>query len=418
MTTFDFGAVLLIMAVAIDLLNERLFRLPRPVALLLGSFVILSIIVALDVALGEGMRAHLRERITHAHLPDILLNGLVALLLFAGGLSVDLPDLRRRAFPVLILATGSVVLATLLFAVGIWAVSKLIGETLPAGWCFTIGAILAPTDALTVEGLLAKATLPPGLRAIISGESLFNDGAAVVLFSTALALMNGQTDMVWHGQVAKAIAIEGGGGVLIGIAAGYLGSRIVRLTRDDHLAMLITLALALSVYRAAVGLSLSGPVAVVVAGIVLGLALKQYAREAHGQVLFMFWPLVEATLNTLLYLLMGFEILVIKIHPNALLAVGLAVPLALAARFLSVAGPLLVLRIPDLARVSGILTWAGLRGSITIALALILPHAEYRDFAVTICFGVVIFTMTVQGLSLPWVIAALSRGRETEQSTA
>jgi monovalent cation:H+ antiporter, CPA1 family len=419
MSPFDLGSVLLLLAVVIGVANERTLRLPRPVALLLGALVVLALIVTADSLLGETVRERLRARMSHAHLPQILLDGVVALLLFAGSLQIDLYDLRRRAVIVFLLSTVSVFLAAVFFGVGIWSTLRLLDDPLPLAWCLVAGAILAPTDAVAVEGLLARVRLPPGLQATIAGESLFNDGAAVVLFGTALSLANGHTDMVGHGRVVEAILVEGLGGVMLGVVAGYLGYRIIRLTEDGNLATTISLALALSTYRAAAALDVSGPIAVVFAGMVLGSMLSREpdGRERHASV-FAFWPFVDETLNTLLYLLIGFEVLTIDWDWPAAVAVAVSIPLALTARLLSVGAPLLVLRLPRPVRATGILTWAGLRGGISIALALIIPQSPYRNLLLTVCFGVVIFTVVVQGLLLPRVVGALAGETKPEPSAA
>jgi CPA1 family monovalent cation:H+ antiporter len=419
MSPFDLGSVLLLLAVVIGVANERTLRLPRPVALLLGALVVLALIVTADSLLGETVRERLRARMSHAHLPQILLDGVVALLLFAGSLQIDLYDLRRRAVIVFLLSTVSVFLAAVFFGVGIWSTLRLLDDPLPLAWCLVAGAILAPTDAVAVEGLLARVRLPPGLQATIAGESLFNDGAAVVLFGTALSLANGHTDMVGHGRVVEAILVEGLGGVMLGVVAGYLGYRIIRLTEDGNLATTISLALALSTYRAAAALDVSGPIAVVFAGMVLGSMLSREpdGRERHASV-FAFWPFVDETLNTLLYLLIGFEVLTIDWDWPAAVAVAVSIPLALTARLLSVGAPLLVLRLPHPVRATGILTWAGLRGGISIALALIIPQSPYRNLLLTVCFGVVIFTVVVQGLLLPRVVGALAGETKPEPSAA
>src|SRR3954452_18258543 len=264
MSTFDSAAMLFVAAALIGVGNDLTLRLPRPVALLLGSLFLVTLIIGADVAFGTAFHERLGLRISDAHLPQALLGGLVALLLFAGSLQFDPRDLRHQIMRVFVLATVSVVLATILFGGSIWAALQLIGQPLPLGWCFIIGAILAPTDAVAVEGLLAQAQLPPTLRATIAGESLFNDGAAVVLYATALAFVHGHAEMIGHGHIAKAILIEGGGGVLLGTTAGYLAYRLISMTGDGSLAMTISLALAISAYRGAVALDISGPIAVVI----------------------------------------------------------------------------------------------------------------------------------------------------------
>src|SRR4051794_6912000 len=233
MSTFDAAAMLFIIAGLIGVGNDLTLRLPRPVALLLGSLFLVMLIIGADVAFGTALHERLNLRISDAHLPQALLDGLVALLLlFAGSLQFDPRDLRHQVMRVFVLATVSVVLAAILFGGAIWAALQLTGQPLPLGWCLVVGAILAPTDAVAVEGLLAQARLPPTLRATIAGESLFNDGAAVVLFATALAIVHGHREMVGHGQITEAILIEGGVGVLMGAAAGYLAYRLISLTSD------------------------------------------------------------------------------------------------------------------------------------------------------------------------------------------
>src|SRR3954465_5646565 len=239
MSTFDSAAMLFVVAALIGVGNDLTLRLPRPVALLLGSLFLVMLIIGADMAFGTALHERLNLRISDAHLPQALLGGLVALLLFAGSLQFDPRDLRHQIMRVFVLATVSVVLATILLGGSIWAVLQLIGQPLPLGWCLVVGAILAPTDAIAVEGLLARARLPPALRATIAGESLFNDGAAVVLFATALAIVHGHRDMIGHGRITEAILIEGGVGVLLGAAAGYLAARLISLTRDGNVVITI-----------------------------------------------------------------------------------------------------------------------------------------------------------------------------------
>src|SRR5262249_36733598 len=222
-----------------------------------------------------------------------------------------------------------------------------------------------PTDAVAVEGLLSGIRRPPGLRAIIAGESLFNAGAAVVLFGAAVALAAGRMDMVGHGRLAAAILVECTGGVVLGAAVGYLISLATRLTRDDFLRLTISLALVLSTYRGAGALGISGPVAVVTAGLVFDYTLARASHEEQSRAsLSGYWSLIDDLLNTLLYLLVGFELLAIGLSWRALSAILVAVPLALLARLASIGAPMLVLRlsVPTPGRALGVLTWAGLRG--------------------------------------------------------
>jgi CPA1 family monovalent cation:H+ antiporter len=231
----------------------------------------------------------------------------------------------------------------------------------------------------------------------------------VVLFGAALALAGGQTGVVGHGRLAEAILIEAAGGAALGAAAGYLTYRVIRFCQDGSLALTISLALALSAYRIAIALGVSGPIGVVAAGLMLGWALAAEKADDPWRVsLFTFWSMVDDLLNTFLYMLIGLVMLAIDLSWQTALAIVLAVPLALLARLASVGGPMLLLDLkqPGTARAIGVLTWAGLRGGVSVALALVLPETPYRSLLLAICFGVVIFTVIVQGLLLPRVIAA------------
>ena len=412
-SAFDLFAILLLFAVIISVVNERLIGLPRPVALLLGSIALCGAIIAGDYVLGDGdLRERLRMRVLHSHWPDVMLNVLLALMLFAGCLHVDIHALRSKAWTIFALATGSVVIAAGIFGTGFWFALRFVGLPVPLTWCLVIGAILAPTDAVAVEGLLSKVALTPRLRALISGESLFNDGAAVVLYTAALALTGGNTAVVGHGRLAEAILIEAGGGAVLGALAGYITYRAVQLTADHTLSLMISIALVLSTYRIAFALDVSGPIAVVAAGLVFNYGLNQRPgpidKGLQGN-LTTLWSLVDDLLNMLLYMLIGLVALAVDLTPTTALAIAIALPLAFLARLASVAAPILVLdaHLPHVGKTICVLTWAGLRGGVSIALAMSLPESPYHDVLLTVCFTVVIFTVVVQGLSLPRLITAL-----------
>ncbi|MBV9569256.1 MAG: cation:proton antiporter, partial [Hyphomicrobiales bacterium] len=360
-----------------------------------------------------------QHRIEGAHLPRILLDGVLALLLFAASLHVDLRALRSQAWAVFGLATLGVILATVLLAFGIFAAFRLAGTAIPLAWCFVLGAVLAPTDAVAVEGLLRRVQLPASLRALVSGEALFNDGTAVILFFAALAAAGGQTGVVGHGHIALSLFVEGAAGAALGIAAGYLAHLAMRRIQDENLAVTISLALALSTYRLAVAFGVSGPIAVVVSGIVLAnQPAESFALPGLRAKLVAFWSLIDDLLNTLLFILMGFEILAIDVSRAVLLPLLVAVPLAFAARLISVCALVPLLPRGSLRRTRAVaaLTWLGLRGGISIALVLTLPATPYQAGLSAVCYGVVIFTIVVQGLLTPRVLNSLY-GDELEHAS-
>ena len=411
MSIFDVGSLILVYAALLGAANDRFFNLPRVIVYLIGSLALsLCLIVAGRLLPNSHLPELLQRRVEGAHLPKILLDGMLALLLFAASLQIDLREWRDRVLAISVLATFSVVAAAALFTFAIWAAFALAGDAVPLAWCFALGAILAPTDAVAVEGLLKHVPLPAALKAMISGESLFNDGTAVVVFVAALEVAAGEHGVIGHGRLVLAIVVEGGGGAFLGLAAGLLAAQMLRYVRDDAVAVTMSLALALGVYRLATEFGLSGPIAVVVAGMTTAARpISPDGESARRSRLAVFWSLVDELLNTLLFLLMGFQIFAIPIGNFASVAVLAAIPLALLARLLSIAPTLLFIRLGpgERGRALALMTWVGLRGAVSVALALNLPPSPFRDKLLAACYAVVIFTVVAQGLSAPRVAKAL-----------
>ncbi|MGE0223755.1 MAG: cation:proton antiporter [Acetobacteraceae bacterium] len=406
MGTFDIGACLLVLAAGIGLANDRWFGIPRNMALLIGALLTACLVILLDTSVFSGRGAeYWRDRIQRAQLSNVLLEGVLALMLFASSMHVNLRELRDRAGSVALLATVGVILSTLLFGLGFYALALLSGHAVPLIWCFVLGAILAPTDAVVVEGLLRRVRIPAFLRATISGESLFNDGAAVVLFLAALAFAAGNPDVVGHGRLAMRIAKEVIGGALLGWLAGVAALYVVRGIKDCTLEVIVSLALALGAYRVAAAFDVSGPIAVVAAG----LAFHAPRHNTEGAQLTIAWNVIDDVLNTFLFLMMGFQLLAVNEGVVPLLLLPFAFLLALLARALSVSVPILLLRLSSREKARGVavLTWTGLRGGISIALAITLPASPYRELLLAVGYGVVISTILVQGLSVGRVLTLL-----------
>ncbi|HEX3995107.1 MAG TPA: cation:proton antiporter, partial [Acetobacteraceae bacterium] len=217
--------------------------MPRAVALLLGSLGISGLIWVIDPFITTDLSGWVRSLLDAAPLPEVLLNLVLGLMLFAASLHVDLTELRRQKWVILGLATAAVIIATIVFGAGIWVVFQFVGAQVPLPWCMVLGALLAPTDAVVVDALLRRAPLPSALKVAITGESLFNDGAGVVMFNIMLGLAEGQHDLIGHGRVAMALAIGGIGGGLLGCATGFIASRMMRWADDLGLWLMISFTL-------------------------------------------------------------------------------------------------------------------------------------------------------------------------------
>jgi CPA1 family monovalent cation:H+ antiporter len=406
MSSFAFGSFLLCVAAAFGLVNARLLRLPSSIGLLLMALAASLSLIALDAAVPQlGIRRWTQQALGAQHLPQTLLNGALAFLLFAGALHVDLDRLRSRQFTVLMLATAGVLIAMALFGGGVWMLFRVTSHKVPLTWCLVLGAILAPTDPVAVADLLRRVGLPPTLEAVIAGESLFNDGVGVVLFVAALGVAGGGT--VGVGEVAIAFLREAAGGLALGVAAGWVGYLAMRGVDEYRVEVMISLAVATGTYSLANALGTSGPIAVVAAGLLIGHHGQRYAMsERTREHLINFWSLIDELLNALLFLLIGLELVAIAFPVDAIAVALLGIPLALAVRLVSVVAPtwLLHLRTPNRRGAIAVLTWGGLRGGLSVAMALTLPQNAFRAQLLAVCYAVVVFAIVVQGLTLERVM--------------
>ena len=406
----DLFAIVLVLAALIGCINHLWIKLPPAIGMLLGSLVVSLLIVSSDHVLHLQVMQWFRGTLDDAHLPRVFLNGVLALLLFAGSLHVDVAELSLRRRTILLLATAGVIISATAFGWAMHYTYWLIGMSVPLVWCIVLGAILAPTDAVVVESLLHQIKLPQKLRATILGESLFNDGAGVVLFLVALGVTQGDTYVLGHGTIIFALLREIVGGALLGFVAGWLAALTLRQVTDEGLQLLVSLALVIVVYRLANLSEISGPIAVVSAGLCLASPSQRFGiRPETRTMLVGFWSLLDQLMNTLLFLLMGLQILGLTITPIQLMPLAFFIPLAVFARLLSVALPLFLTResFADKVREIGVLTWAGLRGGISIALALTLPASPWRTDLLVVTYAVVVFTIVVQGLTIPGVLHAM-----------
>ena len=404
---FHLIAALLVITALFAWLNHRFLRLPANVGLLVMGLLASLLLIAADAALpGTGLQESFEQQLNQIDFYDAVMNGMLAFLLFAGALQIDLARLRGRAAVVATLALAGTALSMVLVAAGLWALGQLLQWPISFSWCLVYGALISPTDPVAVLSTLKHSRLPKTLEVDIACEALFNDGIGVVLFTVALAGAVGGEE-VGLGGIVELLVVEAGGGALFGLVTGYIAYRAVRAIDDYSVEVLVSLALVTGTYAAANALGLSGPIAVVVAGVLIGNHGVRYGMSERTRAYMLgFWTLVDEILNAVLFLLIGVEVLLVRFESANLWLALCAIPLALAARALAVAGPVAMTRrwnrcvrgtIPTL-------TWAGVHGGISIALALSLPDTPARGPIVAATYAVVLFTVIVQGLSLSWAV--------------
>jgi CPA1 family monovalent cation:H+ antiporter len=401
---FDLLALLLAISATLATLNYRVLKLPMTVGLLIGACAGTVFLIGLDTLQpGLGIKPWVRAIVGRIDFPATLLRGFLAFLLFAGALQVNAAHLLARKWTILALATLGTVLSTGMIGGALRLVSGWLGLALPLPWCLVFGALISPTDPVSVIDVLRRVGMPPTLQAIVACESLFNDGVGVVLFTLALAVaVQGPAADTGALHIATLFAVQAVGGALVGLALAAIALVLMRGVDDANVELFISLALASGSYSLAGALGTSGPIAVVVAGLLTGNpGMDRAMSEATREHLTLFWRLVEDILNALLFLLIGLELLAIDLDGGTLLAMLAMIPAVLAARWLSVAASAVPLNLRF--RTWGpllILTWGGLRGGLSVAMALSLPEGPAKAPILTIAYGIVVFSIVVQGLTL------------------
>ena len=400
MAMLEIIAIVLTLAAAFSYVNGRLLKLPPTIALMLMSLAVSLVVLALQSVIPQ-LGAQAEDLVRSVHFSELLLEGMLGFLLFAGALHVNLDDLAANKWPITVFATVGVVGSTAPVGGAMCLVSWWLGLGLPPIMCFLFGALISPTDPIAVLAILKKVGAPRHLETKITGESLFNDGIGVVVFLTLLAVAKGHDLSV--GQAGWVFVTEVAGGALLGLAGGYLAYRLLKSIDNYQVEIMLTLALVTGGYALATRLHLSGPIAMVVAGLLIGnhgrrLAMSTKTREHLDT----FWELVDGILNAVLFVLIGLEVLVLTFEGRHLLAGAIAVPMVLLARLVCVgAGVSLMSRRQQFAPGAvRILTWGGLRGGISVALALSLPLGRHREVVLTMTYLVVAFSILVQGLTV------------------
>ncbi len=409
---FDVAAILMVMVATLGFINHRYLGLPQSVAMTAMGAMASLLVIAIDFILpGSRMSDYVAQLVARVDFRTTLLDGMLSFLLFAGALHVDWLEMRRGRWPILVLSTLGVVLSTLIVGSAFYGASLVLGVFVPPIWCFVFGALISPTDPVAVMSVLKRTHCSPALQATVAGESLFNDGVGIVIFTILLsvALGNGSFSL---SDASQTFLIQAGGGILMGLAVGWLGFVAMRSIDEYNVELMITLAIVMGGYALARWLEVSGPVAMAVAGLLIGNAGVAYAMsEETRDHLLKFWALADELLNAVLFLLIGLEIIAISPEPKLIALSVIAIPIVLLARSISVVPPLLALRtiFPMRGPALATLLWGGLRGGISIAMALSLPKGPEQTAILAATYVVVLFSVLVQGGTISRVVDRSSR---------
>ncbi|HRX53155.1 MAG TPA: sodium:proton antiporter [Verrucomicrobiales bacterium] len=408
MTVFQIIALLISLTAIFSYLNFRFFKLPATIGVML-----IALLMSLALIGAGHFAPWIHESAVgltkQIDFNDALMQGMLCFLLFAGAMHIDLSELKDHQSVIATLAVAGVVISMFVFGTLVHLVLGWLEIDLSYVWCLLFGALISPTDPVAVIGILKEAKVPRSLEVQIAGESLFNDGIGVVAFivMSEIAVGGEQASAAHIGQLFLEEAV---GGALFGFVIGWIAYRLLKSVNNYRVEVMLTLALVMGGYALASVIHVSGPIAIVVAGLFIGNHGRQFAMsDTTRENVDSFWELIDEILNALLFVLIGLEILVLSFTRDLLFAGLLAIPAILLARFVSVILPVSVIRrarelAPGTVR---IMTWGGLRGGISVALALSLPVSREREIVLAVTYVIVIFSILVQGLSLERFVRAL-----------
>lgn len=418
LTVLEVGAIFLTITALLSYVNHRFIGLPTTIGVMVISLVVSIIAIFLGVLGFDQLIDYEVGLLAQLDFTEVLLDGMLSMLLFAGALHVNIGDLRRYKLPIGILACLGTVISALLIAGAIYLVLPLLGFELTFIWCLLFGALISPTDPIAVMGILASAGAPKSLETVIAGESLFNDGIGVVIFVILLGIL-ASGDIPTAGHIGHSLLVEAGGGILFGIILGAILYYLLKSIDSYQEEVLLTLAGVLGGYALASHYHLSGPLAMVMMGLMLGNQGRAYAMSDQTRhYVDLFWELIDEILNAILFVLIGLEVVIIAFSVNLFIAAALAIVIALVARFI-VVGLTTKTFNQQLELPKGawkVLTWGGLRGGISVALVLQLPSGPERDVLLALTYAIVIFSILVQGLTIGKV-AKLVRPGQTKTLT-
>ncbi len=412
---YSFSA-LIVLASIFAYLNYRFLKLPSTIGIMVIAIVVSIILVSFGETFLPRTFRHLHSLMSSIDFTEVLMGAMLNFLLFAGGIHINLDDLKEQFRPVLIFSTLGVVISTFVVGFGMFYLLPFLGIHLPFIYCLLFGALISPTDPVAVLSILKQANVSKSLETKVAGESLFNDGMAVVIFSVVLQLAIGKEVDLGLESIGLLLLKEAGGGLLLGVVLGWITSRLMREVDDYIISVLVTLSVVMGGYLIARQMHISGPLTMVAAGLFMGnFNVKFKMKSITQDYLIKFWELIDEILNAVLFLFIGFELLMIKDLKHFVVPGLVAIVIVLLARVISIWGPTKFMKRTFSPQTVKVLVWGGIRGGVSIALAMSIPKNEYSEIILSITYCVVVFSIIVQGLTIAKVANPNKIAKEEEE---
>lgn len=412
MEYYSIISVLVVLAALFGFINARYLKLPTTIGLMVIT-LLFTIVVLVIGLFNDTLLIHERELISSIDFETVLFDVMLSFLLFAGALHTNFEELKVQRWPVLIFATLGVLVSTFLVGIGMYFVLQLIGLQIDFIYCLLFGALISPTDPIAVLGILKKAKAPKRLETKIVGESLFNDGVGVVVFLTIFAIAKTPEASVEIVDIVKLFGQEVIGGIVLGLILGYATYKFLKAIDDYEVEVIITIATVMGGSLVAHYFHVSAPLAMVTAGLFVGNDIVRSASMSEKTETYVdrFWELVDVLLNTVLFVLIGMELLILTFETDYVIAGLIAVPLVLLSRYASLWLPIkfFAKKLDFVPKTNLIMTWGGLRGGISIALALSLTNDMHREMFLVITYIIVVFSIIGQGLTVEPVVRRLTK---------
>jgi monovalent cation:H+ antiporter, CPA1 family len=403
MDLYNIAAIILTIAIFVAYINHRYIKMQTTIAIMSASLLLSLLLIVLSQYFGlSDLQQNIATQLLKIDFHKLLINGMLSFLLFGGALTIDLHTLRNQKWEITVLSSFSTIASSFLVGILTYYLLPVLGFHLGFIYCLLFGALISPTDPIAVLSTFKQLGAPKELDVTVAGESLFNDGVGIVMFLTIYQIAFANQPLTFE-TVSLLFLRQAIGGLIYGALLGLLASWLTKYADDHKIEILLTIAVVTGGYALGQALEISGPLAMVVAGIIMGNYARHHCMTTESQkVLDEFWELIDELLNAVLFLLIGFELLVVHINYYTLLAALAMIPLVLLVRYVTVALPMGIFKLFRQYHpyTITILVWGGLRGGLAVALALALPNGSYRDVILAMTYAVVAFAVIIQGLSV------------------